>query len=39
MNGRDHYFYFTIEFSKTEAEVRQFKYLKETIGKCDKIEI
>ncbi|MFP7776734.1 DUF5960 family protein [Streptococcus dysgalactiae] len=25
-DGRDHYFYFTIEFSKTEVGVRKFKY-------------
>ncbi len=25
-DGRDHYFYFTIEFSKTEVGVRKFEY-------------
>lgn len=28
-DGRDHYFYFIIEVSKTEDGVRRFKYLKE----------
>lgn len=28
-DGRDHYFYFIIEVSKTEEGVRRFKYLKE----------
>ncbi len=36
-DGRDHYFYFTIEYSKTL--VRKFKYLREISDKYGKMEI
>ena len=35
----DHYFYFTIEFSKKEVGVRKFKYLKEFDNKYGKIKV
>lgn len=36
-DGRDHYFYFTIEYCKTL--VRKFKYLREISDKYGKMEI
>ena len=38
-DGRDHYFYFTIEFSKNEVGVRKFKYFKEFDNKYGKIKV
>lgn len=35
----DHYFYFTIEFSKKEVGVRKFKYFKEFDNKYGKIKV
>ncbi|HFI0094801.1 TPA: DUF5960 family protein [Streptococcus suis] len=37
-DGRDHYFYFTVQFSKTEEGVRKFIYLREFSDKYGKIE-
>ena len=38
-DGRDHYFYFKVEFSKTEVGVRKFEYLREFSNKYGKIEL
>lgn len=32
-DGREHYFYFTVEFSKTEVGVRKFEYERHTFHK------
>lgn len=36
-DGRDHYFYFTVEFSKTEVGVREFEYKQHVYHQPSKI--
>lgn len=36
-DGRDHYFYFTVEFSKTEVGVRKFEYKQHVYHQLSKI--
>ncbi|MFS1663147.1 DUF5960 family protein [Streptococcus sp. zg-JUN1979] len=36
-DGRDHYFYFTVEFSKTEVGVRKFEYKQHVYHQPSKI--